>query len=150
MQWIRLLSVVVSIRLLHFAVLLCSDLLFRDYDTSAQLSASVDLLNHDSQPCIRHTASTQLSRLLVWDSVFFTEIAKRGYAYEQFYAFFPLLPGGCLCSLSSCAMDSTKAAATLAPPCSDVKHIGTVRCPRHGTLHQLAQLSRYGHAACEV
>ena len=31
-------------------------------------------------------------RLVVWDSVFFVQIAKCGYEYEQFHAFFPLLP----------------------------------------------------------
>ena len=29
----------------------------------------------------------------VWDSVFFARIAVCGYEYEQFYAFFPALPG---------------------------------------------------------
>ena len=29
----------------------------------------------------------------VWDSVFFARIAACGYEYEQFYAFFPALPG---------------------------------------------------------
>ena len=33
-----------------------------------------------------------LSRAAVWDSVFFVRIAQCGYEYEQFYAFFPLLP----------------------------------------------------------
>ncbi|KAG2441008.1 hypothetical protein HXX76_003861 [Chlamydomonas incerta] len=29
---------------------------------------------------------------LVWDAVFFANIASRGYIYEQYYAFFPLMP----------------------------------------------------------
>lgn len=33
-----------------------------------------------------------LHRFAVWDSVFLTRIAQCGYEYEQFHAFFPLLP----------------------------------------------------------
>ncbi|EFJ47490.1 hypothetical protein VOLCADRAFT_91860 [Volvox carteri f. nagariensis] len=39
------------------------------------------------------TPSAPLQGWLVWDSVFFADIAARGYAFEQYYAFFPLLPG---------------------------------------------------------
>lgn len=31
--------------------------------------------------------------VFVWDSVFFTRVALCGYEYEQYYAFFPFLPG---------------------------------------------------------
>jgi Mannosyltransferase (PIG-V) len=34
----------------------------------------------------------RLGQLAVWDSVFFVRIAQCGYEYEQFHAFFPLLP----------------------------------------------------------
>lgn len=34
----------------------------------------------------------RLSRLTNWDGVFFTHLSVAGYEYEQFHAFFPLLP----------------------------------------------------------
>lgn len=40
----------------------------------------------------RHADADALSRLAVWDSAFFVRIAQCGYEYEQFHAFFPLLP----------------------------------------------------------
>ena len=86
---IRLVAIAVSVRVLHFSLLLLSDSLFRDYDSSADLHDHVDYLKGNANP----TLLPQLSKMLVWDSVFFSEIAKRGYEYEQFYAFFPLLPG---------------------------------------------------------
>lgn len=40
----------------------------------------------------RPAAFPPLQALCNWDGVYFTAIAERGYAYEQEFAFFPLLP----------------------------------------------------------
>lgn len=45
-----------------------------------------------SDPAPTGGSHSSLLRLAVWDSVFFTRIASCGYEYEQFHAFFPLLP----------------------------------------------------------
>ena len=43
---------------------------------------------------------SRLHAKFVWDSVFFSRIALCGYEYEQYYAFFPFLPGERLCLAS--------------------------------------------------
>ena len=88
-DFIRVIGLTFFVRFLHLSLLLLSDSIFIDYDSSANLHSYVD----DLKGIQRSTKLPQLSKILVWDSVFFSEIAKQGYEYEQFYAFFPLLPG---------------------------------------------------------
>ena len=45
---------------------------------------------------------------MVWDSVFFSRIALCGYEYEQFYAFFPFLPGNIWCLVAEAILVSTR------------------------------------------
>jgi hypothetical protein len=66
-------------------------LLLHDYDTSAQLpvascKASDQHIEHSCEPpgLIRSS--------IVWDSVYFERIARCGYEYEHFLAFFPGWP----------------------------------------------------------
>ena len=78
-------------------VLLLSSLLdasLPDYDTSGELV--------DQGACnsaIREVAPSPtwvervVKGLVVWDSVYFVRIARCGYEYEQYHAFFPGYPG---------------------------------------------------------
>jgi phosphatidylinositol glycan class V len=103
----RVLLVAAAIRLTYTAVALALSSAFPDYDTSGSLLSS----NCSSAWPSNVTADTQPEPFVVWDSVFFHRIAACGYEYEQFYAFFPGLPGKpfqpqhfltgcCCCSLS--------------------------------------------------
>lgn len=68
------------VRLCHLGLLYLFDAFFSDYDSSVLL--------HYGQS----TDARPLDGLMVWDSVFFSQISEGGYEYEQFYAFFPLFP----------------------------------------------------------
>ncbi|DBA89617.1 TPA: hypothetical protein ACH3X2_004513 [Trebouxia sp. C0005] len=61
-----------------------------DYDTSTGLQ-TLDCASADTVSA--PLADSWFQSKAVWDSVFFNRIALCGYEYEQFYAFFPLLPG---------------------------------------------------------
>lgn len=102
--WLKALLLATCIRLLHVGVLYVSSHTLQDYDTSAPLGARACVAHAvNATPPIAppgqtldHSNLTQQSwtwRLVVWDSVFYTDIACNGYRYEQQYAFFPLLPG---------------------------------------------------------
>ncbi len=60
-----------------------------DYDTSK----SIMPVEWGQSAAAGSTGSVLLRGWAVWDAVFFSDIAARGYVYEQYYAFFPLLPG---------------------------------------------------------
>ncbi len=60
-----------------------------DYDTSKSITPA----ERDQSAATGSTGSGLLRGWAVWDAVFFSDIAVRGYVYEQYYAFFPLLPG---------------------------------------------------------
>eukprot|EP00198_Chlamydomonas_reinhardtii_P011508 XP_001700845.1 predicted protein [Chlamydomonas reinhardtii] len=116
---LRLALLAVAVRLALLLGATGGDLLLPDYDTSKTLPAellqpvqpaafhqshSADGLQEpwmgDGQPQAGAAAAgaTQSARpwllrgWLVWDAVFFVDIAARGYVYEQYYAFFPLMP----------------------------------------------------------
>ena len=67
-------------RLCHLGLFVLFDSLFSDYDSSVLL--------HSNQSTVKRP----MEGLMVWDSVFFSQISRTGYDYEQFYAFFPLFP----------------------------------------------------------
>lgn len=93
-----------AVRLGHLLLLVALDQALPDYDSSARLHplqdspANTTFSRSDTQglTAARHSSTTWpwsiLEDLMVWDSVFFTRIARAGYEYEQYYAFFPLLP----------------------------------------------------------
>mmetsp|Transcript_643 Transcript_643/g.1877 ORF Transcript_643/g.1877 Transcript_643/m.1877 type:complete len:427 (+) Transcript_643:157-1437(+) len=59
------------------------------YDASA-MAPQVSCEGHALQP--PRSSLPGLQRLAVWDTLFFARIAQCGYEYEQFHAFFPLIP----------------------------------------------------------
>ncbi|DBA94206.1 TPA: hypothetical protein ACH3X1_001835 [Trebouxia sp. C0004] len=77
-------------RLTSFAISQIANNSAADYDTSAGLQR-LDCCSADTVSV--PLADSWSQSKAVWDSVFFTRIALCGYEYEQFYAFFPLLPG---------------------------------------------------------
>lgn len=92
---LRVLALALVTRVAVLAAATMLDAWLPDYDSSSPLnhrtcfdSYSIVLSNTyaPAEPCGWH------KRLVVWDSVFFMQIAKCGYEYEQFHAFFPLLP----------------------------------------------------------
>ncbi|KAK9384782.1 hypothetical protein V1515DRAFT_575695 [Lipomyces mesembrius] len=60
-------------------LLIITQLVVKQYDTSSQLLFT--------SPHVPSLLNYLLSRLLVWDTVFFIKIAQRGYVYEQEWAF---------------------------------------------------------------
>jgi hypothetical protein len=57
------------------------------YDTSASLA-----LGPEQQQGLRSVMSGLAARFSSWDAIFFTQVARRGYAFEQEWAFGPGLP----------------------------------------------------------
>ncbi len=95
-----ILRLAITSRVLTLALMIVSDLGFRDLSTSAHLQ---------SYPCRRDSPvslhgpvtlhnpviqalETATASLTPWDSVYFVRIAQCGYESDQMFAFFPLLP----------------------------------------------------------
>ncbi|GFR47147.1 hypothetical protein Agub_g8838 [Astrephomene gubernaculifera] len=103
----RLVLLAALVRSIVLLATTAADLLFVDYDTSKHITpVTLSSLRNttsavygdlEASPAGPRTASGPQQGILqgwiVWDSVFFADIASRGYVYEQYYAFFPLLPG---------------------------------------------------------
>lgn len=80
-------AIAVVSRLVILLLSAVSDALLSDYDTSSTLnSRPCDI---DGPPAAQRMSAFGKH---VWDSVYFTRIAKCGYEYEQYHAFFPGLP----------------------------------------------------------
>jgi phosphatidylinositol glycan class V len=99
--WATVFGLALCARLAHLALLLALDASLPDYDTSAPLrpihgcspgAPGGDLAGAQPRGLLGALARSA-SGLAVWDSVYFLRLAECGYEYEQFYAFFPLLPG---------------------------------------------------------
>lgn len=96
----KVLLLATAVRVLILGAAVTFDAILPDYDSSISLHIqscqnAEDLQSNKSTATERLTALTArsaLAKLAVWDSVFFVRIAKCGYEYEQFHAFFPLLP----------------------------------------------------------
>lgn len=104
-----------GVRAAYLALASVLGLILSDYDSSASLSM------HTCMPAPgndQHQYGTSMRPVraehgiwdwVVWDSVFFLDIACAGYQYEQQYAFFPLFPGewcacpGMLCAQLACS-----------------------------------------------
>lgn len=85
----RVLLIAAAVRAAYLAASLLLARYLNDYDTSATLiSDSCD----DTWPEVVAKTQQQYPWVL-WDSVFLHRISNCGYEYEQYYAFFPGLPG---------------------------------------------------------
>jgi hypothetical protein len=120
----RLVSVAIVVRAAYLAVILLLARYLDDYDTSTTLLSESC---HDNWPEVVAKQQQQFP-LVVWDSVFLHRIAVCGYEYEQYFAFFPGLPGECLltaghgCCISAAA---SRAQASL------VDWMYLLRCQQH-------------------
>lgn len=92
-QWIAVATVAASARLNFSLVVLFFANFGVQYDSSADLPV-LDCSAGTSQSPLRPPPPilTGLHRLAVWDTQYFVRITKCGYEFEQFHAFFPLLP----------------------------------------------------------
>ncbi|KAG2486939.1 hypothetical protein HYH03_014438 [Edaphochlamys debaryana] len=117
----RLALLALGVRIAVLVVTTALDLLLADYDTSKYLlpgtppsspappghSAASSLNASNTMPAAgmagegahvpgtifaASSAAGPLRGWVVWDAVFFADISARGYVYEQYYAFFPLMP----------------------------------------------------------
>ena len=84
---IRVVLLAAAVRIANVGLTLLFDYVFDDYDTSTSL-----LPRKECDITLREEDASVLSSLAVWDTVFFVRIAQCGYEYEQYHAFFPLLP----------------------------------------------------------
>jgi len=120
-QGLRVLGLAAGIRLLTVCAMFTLDALAPDYDSSGSLQQQdctpARLARVPESALPRSAAvpdsprpgraasapagprngkaphqSDWLTGLAVWDSAFFVRVARCGYEYEQFHAFFPLLP----------------------------------------------------------
>lgn len=85
--------IAIASRLLLLTLIIFWRSLVTPYDTSASinpncLSSPIIQSNYIKFPYI----ASVIQDSIVWDSVYFLRIAQCGYEYEQFYAFWPLLP----------------------------------------------------------
>eukprot|EP01126_Amoeba_proteus_P020338 TRINITY_DN206_c1_g2_i12.p1 TRINITY_DN206_c1_g2~~TRINITY_DN206_c1_g2_i12.p1 ORF type:complete len:134 (+),score=8.80 TRINITY_DN206_c1_g2_i12:177-578(+) len=84
----KVLRLAVCSRCLVWSISIITTLLVDPYDTSAHLAyewkQTSGILNKMFQVLFGPFAN--------WDAIYFVGIAKMGYKYEQFHAFFPLLP----------------------------------------------------------
>lgn len=85
----KLLVVAVCVRLAYLALVAAFWSLLDDYDTSASLLSDSCADNWPEEAA----SAQQYLPGVVWDSIFFHRIAACGYEYEQFFAFYPGLPG---------------------------------------------------------
>ena len=83
----RVILLAAAFRTVTVGLALLFDHVFSDYDTSTSLSS-----RKECDVTLQAEDDSVLSNLVVWDTVFFVRIAQCGYEYEQYHAFFPLLP----------------------------------------------------------
>ena len=102
----QLLAAVVAARSVCLLLLIVQDWLYRDYDSSAALSAPLECLqlpiDDNSDASSNNSVDAHgvswpgvaqgLRALCTWDCVHFVEVAQCGYQYEHQHAFYPLLP----------------------------------------------------------
>ena len=115
MTMTRIVCIALLSRIVCFAVSYTADSFGSDYDTSSALQpitcSTVTSASNTTDTGESHagaelqkvfftvvtfmsgTDGSQTRAKFVWDSVFFSRIALCGYEYEQYYAFFPFLPG---------------------------------------------------------
>lgn len=74
-------------RCAYLAIILTCSHFLESYDTSSTLVD--DTCDGSGSTALRNPA---ISKLQVWDTIFYSRIANCGYEYEQYHAFFPLVP----------------------------------------------------------
>lgn len=83
-------------KLFLFAIALGSSLVGDAYDTSASLVVEVvgnsTKSSNDGPSLTGSFGSRFISRLTSWDAIYFTSVARRGYRFEQEWAFGGALP----------------------------------------------------------
>lgn len=85
----RLLLVAACVRTAYLLLVVALAHLLEDFDTSASLLSDSCADDWPEQAA----AAQQYLPGVVWDSVFLHRVAACGYEYEQFYAFYPGVPG---------------------------------------------------------
>lgn len=86
----RLVLLAACVRTAYLLLVVGAAHLIRDYDTSASLLSESCADDWPEQAA----AAQQYLPGVVWDSVFLHRVSACGYEYEQFFAFYPGLPGG--------------------------------------------------------
>lgn len=134
---LRLLPLAAALRGAYLLLLLGVGWLIADYDTSAGLlSEACD----DGWPAAVAAEASSARRpryapAVVWDAVFLHRIAACGYEYEQFFAFFPGLPGAPGRGVARAPGSDQRQLPHLASP-PRTRHTGLVRLARaSGLLH---------------
>lgn len=85
----KLLKNAIFVRSLVLFGIIVFDKIIPDYDTSTRVIEQTIPITSAFDGFIRYS----LSCFSHWDAVYFTDIAlSKGYQFEQFHAFFPLLP----------------------------------------------------------
>jgi hypothetical protein len=85
----RLVLLAACTRAAYLLLVVGSAHLIKDYDTSASLLSESCGDNWPEEAA----AAQQYLPGVVWDSVFLHRVSACGYEYEQFFAFYPGLPG---------------------------------------------------------
>jgi hypothetical protein len=87
---IRVISVALASRVVFLIAGILSDAILPDYDTSSSLHSSSCSETESAENASVFGAAVASS--IVWDSVYFERIARCGYEFEHYYAFFPGWP----------------------------------------------------------
>lgn len=85
----RLVLLAAGVRAAYLLLVVGFAHLIRDYDTSASLLSESCADNWPEEAAV----AQQYTPGTVWDSVFLHRVSACGYEYEQFFAFYPGLPG---------------------------------------------------------
>ena len=88
-QSLKLLGVAACVRAVYLVLIAAFALAYDDYDTSTSILSESCA---DDWPD-RAASAQQYLPGVVWDSIFLHRIAACGYEYEQFFAFYPGVPG---------------------------------------------------------
>lgn len=84
----------IASRLLLISLIILWRWILRPYDTSASINPSClsPSPSHTQTLALLPRVGAAIEESIVWDSVYMVRIAECGYEYEQYFAFFPLLP----------------------------------------------------------
>jgi phosphatidylinositol glycan class V len=83
----KLIRIAILYKIFVFLIILLLDSLFEDFDQSTQL-----LLDYEHLTFFQKAIFDLFKGQLRWDTLFFVEIANKGYQNDKNHAFFPLFP----------------------------------------------------------